>query len=195
MDFIFEVPGAIGSTFASFYADHTLSTAGTTIIAILFFWKLMGWQRTPDFSDLGKIAKNGLRVLIGWAIAILILDFIYTIVSKICDMVGGCFGGLIWLRERFIEQPVVVFACLLIALLGFGLWSYLSRKLHIMLKATVSILAFYAFVGVAVPIANHLKEGAESSITPEDSSKLTTVNKANTVGLSTTGKGEGEATL
>ena len=76
MELIFDVLGKIGGAIASFYADHPLAAALVTIVAIGVFWKLMGWDKTPDFSDQRKVAKNGLLVLMGWAIAVPILDFL-----------------------------------------------------------------------------------------------------------------------
>lgn len=130
MDFIFDVLGKIGGTIASFYGDHSLAAAFVTIIAIGIFWNLMGWKNTPDFSDKDKIAKNGLLVLVGWAVAIPILDFLFSIISKTLEWTGIAGGGIFWLWERFNEQPFVVLTCLIVVLFVF-LYGATEEKVQI----------------------------------------------------------------
>ena len=164
MDFIFNVLGNIGGTIASFYADHSLAAAIVTVVAIGIFWWLMGWEKSPDFSDRSQVAKNGLIVLVGWAITVPVLDFVFSIISKLLEWAGIAGGGIFWVWERFNEQPFVVLACLFIAIFGGWIWHYRSKSQHALLKAAGSFLVFLVMVGISVPIANNLTK--EESNTP-----------------------------
>lgn len=169
MDFIFSALGKIGGAIASFYADQPLAAALVTIVAIGVFWSLMGWKKTPDFSDQRKVAKNGLFVLVGWAIAVPILDFIFSAIAKILEWAGIAGGGIFWVWERFNEQPFVVLICLIMVILGLSVWCYRAKKPHIIVKSLASLLAFLVLVGVSVPIVNTLTKD-EGNIIKENGS-------------------------
>ncbi len=164
MDFIFNALGKIGGTIASFYADHPLAAALVTVIAIGLFWSLMGWGKTPDFSEQRKVAKNGLIVLIGWAIAVPILDFIFSAIAKILEWAGIAGSGLFWVWERFNEQPLVVSICLIVVILGFSVWTYRSKKPHTLVKCLAALLAFLVLVGFSVPVVNTLTKGGVNTV-------------------------------
>ena len=158
MEFIFNILKTIGSTIASFYAAHPLAAAILTIVAIAVFWSLMEWKGKPDFSDKKKLAKNGLIVLLGWAIAVPILDFIFKIFAKLLEgasLVGKSIG---WLWTRFNEQPFVVLICLTLTVVCFLFWKHFSKQPKTHIKGAWCVLGFAILVATAVPIANSLSK-------------------------------------
>lgn len=167
MELIFDVLTTIGKYIASVWADHTLAAAIITLIALSVFWNLMGWKTQPDFSDKAKVAKNGLIVLVGWGIAVPILDLVLLILSKMFSGLESTGAGIGWLWDRHNEQPVVVLICIGLAVVGYFVWSFFDKRWNIIIRASTVLLGLILAIAIIVPIVNGIsgQDPAEEIVT------------------------------
>jgi hypothetical protein len=128
------------------FSEHTLAAAVLTAVAVFVFLEI---DKENRFRDKIKVIQHAFIVLLGWAIFVPIAGWVMGLVGNLFDLIG-------FIYNKFEQQPIVVIILAVLCALAPYIWLKVlkHRAPSLLVRITVSVLAFVLLTALVVPIFN-----------------------------------------
>jgi len=157
MTSIYEFLNAWCELITKVFGDYPLAAALMTLLAVAMFFALQTeWRRE-------RTKSNILLVFIGWLIAVPILGFLMTVLSKVWEfiettvpIVGKILGSLYHIYKN---HPYTVLIILALGIVAYFVWNrWWPDKPEFLQSRTLKILCVVAAIVIAVHIASPIAD-------------------------------------
>lgn len=128
------------------FKEHTLAAAVLTAVAVFVFLEI---DKENQFRYKIKVIQHASIVLLGWAIFVPIAGWIMGLVGDLLDLI-------VFIYKKFEQQPIVVIILAVLCALAPYVWLKVlkHRAPPLLVRVTVSVLAFIVLTALVVPIFN-----------------------------------------
>jgi hypothetical protein len=161
LDFVKGWAKMIGGVFG----DYPLAAALITLVAVVAFM-IMEHRARP--SNWTTRTYHFFIVLIGWAIAVPILGFVFGLIEKILGLGKGALNVLAFLYGAYEKHPLVVLMLLVVCVGTYFVWHFMRPKSPSrILKAVACAALLFVSVAVSKPIAGLFSPSEATPPTPK----------------------------